>query len=266
MQRAVPRSQYSRGTESRYGGTMADDQTLDVDAAGHLQVAGSVSFAMRSYFSSHWLWGARHFARLATEIENGHEGRSSYDPRHRALVLSSLQASVAFLEAAVNELYQDAADDHGTTGDGYLSSVPDATVRTMAALWLGTDSGRSLRTLGTYQVMLTSAGLDPLDQGAPPYQDAALVVQLRNAVVHYQPETVAAEEVHTLEKQLKGKFPSNSLMSGAGNPWWPAHCLGAGCAQWAVDSVRVLANEVFQRLDIRPNYARVGEPPFGEHP
>lgn len=70
-----------------------------------------------------------------------------------------------------------------------------------------------------YEMLLTFADVQPLDRGRQPYQDAALVVRLRNAVAHYQPEDLSADDPHKMEQALRGKFPDNELMAGSGNPW-----------------------------------------------
>jgi len=51
-------------------------------------------------------------------------------------------------------------------------------------------------------------------------------------------------------------FESNRLMSNSGNPYFPDHCLGAGCAHWAVATARGFTDDFFARLNLRPNYQR----------
>jgi len=63
-----------------------------------------------------------HQAARAGEIERAYGGGDPrFDIEHHGCVLSAVIDSAAFLEAMVNELYQDAADGHGFTGDGYLA-------------------------------------------------------------------------------------------------------------------------------------------------
>jgi hypothetical protein len=116
-----------------------------------------------------------------------------------------------------------------------------------------------MRALEKWQLMRIFAGLDPLDRGHAPYQDAQLVMQLRNLILHYRPEYVAADEPHRLEERLKGKFAPNRLMEGSGNPWWPSHCLGHGCAEWAAQSALAFADQTCSDLGISPNYQRVAD-------
>ena len=157
---------------------------------------------------------------------------------HRSLAASSVIASATFLEAAVSELFQDSHDRHGLREDGYLAPLKPETVATMAKLWSATKSGRYLDPLEKWQWLLDCCGYDPLDRGAPRAQDAALLIRLRNALVHFRPENVATDETHELEKRLRGKFADNRLMEGSRNPWWPSHGLGHGCSEWAVRSAR----------------------------
>lgn len=126
----------------------------------------------------------------------------------------------------------------------------------MSQLWRSTREGR-MPALDKYQLLLTFAGHAALDPGAQPYQAANFVVQIRNVIAHYRPEDLAADVQHALEKKLRGRFADNRLMAGAGNPWWPDHCLGAGCAAWATDSVEAFADHVMYEIGLHPNYARL---------
>src|SRR4051794_32934788 len=73
---------------------------------------GGGGVSLRTYFSGYHLWGAKHFAELARVIEDAHDGSPRFSIRHRAYVTSSILSSVAFLEALVNEFFDDTADGH----------------------------------------------------------------------------------------------------------------------------------------------------------
>jgi hypothetical protein len=70
----------------------------------------SPRITMRNYFSTHHLWTAIRHAHEAQSIEASHAGRSRFDRTHRGYVLSAILSSVAFLEAMVTELFEDAED------------------------------------------------------------------------------------------------------------------------------------------------------------
>ena len=142
-----------------------------------------------------------HQAARAGEIERAYGGGDPrFDIEHHGCVLSAVIDSAAFLEAMVNELYQDAADGHGFTGDGYLAPLGDDTRRRMAQLWRETARGQRVRVMAKYQMLLALAGQEPLDPGAQPYQDGREVIRLRNTLVHLVPESMASDEAHAMEK------------------------------------------------------------------
>ncbi len=210
------------------------------------------SLAMRSYLSTHQLWAGRHFAKLAEAIEAGAAGRLRFDIQHRAYAIGAVLAAVAFAEAAVNELFQDIAD-----GNLSYTAPLDQRARTaMGAYWRESRGRGSI--LEKYQVSLVLAGREPLAPGAEPFQSFALLIKVRNLLVHFRPETASAADVQDLEKQLRGRFPENALMAEAGNPFFPDKCLGTGCANWAVAAAKAIADETFVRLGVQPNYQRLG--------
>jgi hypothetical protein len=215
-----------------------------------------VRVSMRSYFSTHFLWAARDWEKKAAAIEEAHGGDSKFDREHRAYVLGGVTSSAFFLEAMINELFQDASEGHGVDGDGYLAPLSARTIELMAGWWAVSDAG-SERVLEKYQLLLLFADQPRFDRGAEPYQGAAELIRLRNALVHYRSESVSADVDHRFERTLHGRFPDNRLMSGSGNPWWPDHALGAGCAEWAYVSAKALADGVADATQIAPNYRRV---------
>ena len=138
--------------------------------------------------------------------------------------------------------------------------MPEETRDRFVSAWSLTDSGRRLSTLERFEVALLLADAEMLDRGVNPFQDAASCIQLRNWIAHYRPQQLGhdlAEPV--LSARLRGKFPSNSLMEGQGNVWFPDHALGAGCATWAIASARALTDECMARLKLEPVYRSVDE-------
>jgi hypothetical protein len=215
----------------------------------------SLRILIRNYFAAQHLWAARRFAVKAASIEETHTGRAVFSIEHRAYVVSSVISSVAFMEAAINELFQDAADEQSS----HLSPLSDQTVKALAELWRMAEERWPF--LDKYQAALLLAGKQPFERGALPYQDADLLKKLRNMVVHAKPETSAPGVEHKLERRFKSKFPANRLMRGQRNPYFPDHCLGSGCAEWAVKAAVELADEFFARMDLMPHYKKTDYEP-----
>ena len=238
---------------------MKKDKTVKVEMAKEKDTVHSGSVAMRDYYSSNHLWAARHFARLAADIEKAHTGTSKFDKTHRSYVTGSILATVGFLEAVINELFQDVADRH----DSYIEPLDARCTEQLAGLW-ETSEGSSVAdwsTLDKYQTALLCCGKEIFDKGKAPYQDARVVIRLRNTLVHFCPKTQRGDYLSKLSEALKSKgFPSSRLMSGSGNPYFPDHCLGAGCANWAVEAVYKFTDDFFERIGVQPHYQQASFP------
>ena len=215
----------------------------------------AVRLVMRNYFSSHLLAAAAQMARTAAETEDQHDtaGQGQFSLEHRGQHPGAILCGVGFFEAMVNELFQDAFDGHAPQGAGIHTLAP-STRDLMAEYWRVTGRIRKGRALDKYQALLRFAGQPLLDEGGQPYQDASCAVQLRNEVAHYRPEDLSVDIPAQMEKRLRGKFPDNRMLTGSANPWWPDHCLGAGCARWVVESVVAVSDHVVGAIGVRPNY------------
>ncbi|MET8140808.1 hypothetical protein ABZU32_10905 [Sphaerisporangium sp. NPDC005288] len=219
----------------------------------------SITVLMRSYFSTHHLYAARYAAESAQSLETSLAGQSVFDLRHRTLVISAICESAFFLEAAINEIFQDAKDEHHS----YIGGLDGSLLSAMAAVWDATNNGY-LEVLKKYDLALRLAGHESFDPGTKILTNARLLVQLRNYLVHYRPEFVGNDLTHRLGKSLEAsnRFAENELMKGSGNPWFPDRALGAGCADWAWRSARALTDEFARRMQLTLNYqaADYGDP------
>ncbi len=166
---------------------------MPIGLAGEVNLVGGVRVGLRSYYSTHFLAAAQDAAAQAAEQETSvleHHGQR-FSLRHRGLVLAAVIESVAFLEAVINEVLQDAADNHITER---LEGVDSEVRRSWAEIWEALGQGETGRNLERYQAALIAAGVEPFDKGAEPWQSAQLLVQLRNHLVHYKPATVYIDE------------------------------------------------------------------------
>lgn len=202
-------------------------------------MAGIGAAVKRVYFSPSHLWAAEHFVRLASEIEAAHNGPPQPNIAHRAYVMNAVLSAAAFLEAAINELFDDVIDGHPR----FIDPLTIETRRSLSGLWQRAEG---------WPVLEKYLLLRPFDKDARSYQDAQHLIRLRNALTHTWPKTRSSEDADDLSKALMHKFPANRLMANSASPYFPDHCLGAGCAAWAVASSRTFANEFFGRL--QPDY------------
>ena len=74
--------------------------------------------------------------------------------------------------------------------------------------------------------------------------------------MHYRPQSYSHGEPDLRAKieHARARITDNALMAGANNPWFPDTALGAGCAQWAVDTVREFVDEFVVAMGCRSDY------------
>lgn len=214
-----------------------------------------LTISYRWSLSPHYLWGARHLATKADEIErHGPNKEPAIYNEHRAYVTGAIFSAVAFLEAAINECLKDIVDGQ----NGYSAVVNNDIRRFIAVPWDLTegDNQSTFSVLKKYQLALRCCGQEALKTGEPPYQDANLVIRLRNKLMHYKTATHnVGDEEDGFSRGLAAKFVGNRLLADYENVvFFPDKCLSSGCAHWAVHSVKNLADEFFRRLGVFPPY------------
>jgi len=236
-------------------------QTVDkIIALGDAtEIRESFQIWFRTYFSIQHIQASALFARKAYQLEQQYSlnNAGTVLSEHQAYVTGAIFSSVSFLEANINELYSDCADSHQKNG------LDSQTIAIMGKLW---NRGilRPARLLEKYELALDIASREGFDRGSSPYQDVKLLIELRNSLIHYKPETILARatppsdvnELHKIEKRLKGKFQINPL-AAPGNPFYPDKCLGHGCAQWAVNKSMEFADLFYVKMGVKPPYDHV---------
>jgi hypothetical protein len=219
--------------------------------------APSISIAMRVYYSMYHFWSAKHLSAIVGHLEQTGDGQPRFDIQHRSFATSSILASVSFLESAINELLKDAADSQPSQGHrtGYAATIPDNIVESYAKL-----CKERYGAMRKYNQALQLAGQPEFEKDQPIFENVSLLIELRNELIHFMPETIVDGELRPLHKRLKGRFPQSKLMAGSGNPFFPDHCLGHGCCEWGVSSAQAIVDEFFTRVGLAPKYRAVPWP------
>lgn len=188
------------------------------------------------------LLAARQFADQARVLEQRGPGRIStvgFD-RHRSYVTAAILASVAFLEASINELYAEMEELNESEGSGPSNRM----LARLPQVW---PTIERLPILHRYQLALVLADAERFDEARPPYVDVESLIRLREALVQHLPERDI--ERRRLERRLSQRFPPSALARKPG-PWFPHQCLGAGCADWAVRTADRFSDLFCQRMSI----------------
>ena len=190
------------------------------------------------------------FAKLSYEREDKYdESKSSSELRdeHRSYVIGSIITAVCYLEATINELFTDVEDISRSN-----EWSPDVTQR-MKETW---RDERKLRLIDKYEKALCIVKSESFDRGAEPYQSAASLISLRNALIHYKPEWIGTGESYNqtlnekLRQKLEKKIKKLNPMTREGSLFFPHQCLGYGCAKWAVESSVKFTKEFFSKIGL----------------
>jgi hypothetical protein len=143
---------------------------------------------------------------------------------------------------------------------GELAALGNETVHWIGKYWkLGFPRTAAFNILEKHTFALQILEKGTLDFGKVPGQQVKALINLRNALTHYEPEWQSSEdEAHKIEKQLKGQFAPNAL-AGLGNPFWPAQCLGYGCCKWAIEAVVAFHQQYWIQLGLPGRHSHIYE-------
>jgi len=223
----------------------------------------SLTIQSRSYLSIVHIQAAATCAKLAIQFETEYpqDKRIELHGIYAGYVVGSVILSAAFLEATINELFCDAADSNLTR----LNQVDKAAVNMMSKMWFRQIPRTAhYKIAEKYQIALDLTGKEAFDEGRCPFQDVKCLVDLRNALIHYESECSErgsngckpGKLERKFEGCLQGKFDLNPLM-GPGNAFYPDKCLSSGCASWAVLCSVQFTDDFFKKMGMKPPYDHV---------
>lgn len=207
-------------------------------------------------FSISHLWAAYYFAMQAKEIED--KGSRSNDAllNHSALASGSVISTAAFLEAAINEFFSDAAYQT-------LRGLPDDKLGLLKLMWeQDVPRTASYKIVQKYQIALALVGQPPIDPGKLPCQAVVKVINVRNALIHYESELVPITEGERPKKLVTDKFEKDlssagfaiNPLAGESSPYFPGKLLGYGFCKYAITNAIAFADEFFGRVGIEGAY------------
>jgi len=221
-------------------------ETDDTSSADLRVTAGlSATADVRYSFTAQFLIGAAFFSRCAEGIERESSGSITEVVRsnHRAHVVAAIMQSVAALEAEIWEVCVHGPGHH--LGSGGTDIAARDFLAPVAEVIDGED------TLSRYNLVLHLLGKDRLDRGAQPWQHAALLVKLRNALVHYKSKWgTQLEDSKTFAAIIRLNHARPPFIPANGVNFFPHQCLSAGCAAWAVDTAVAFLDAFYVHLGI----------------
>jgi len=227
-------------------------QTHNPSSEITLGLTSTATISSRAYFSTYYLCASKHFSKIAGEIEDNHEGKSQFDLEHRAFVMNSILSAAAFLEAVINEFYQNAHD----VPKHYEGILAPEVITNLSSFWAKTEHSnkKNIPTLKKYQKALRYANKEVFNEKESIFKDIKLIIQIRHYLTHYKPMTMDEKHKHPLDDDLRNRFEPSKMMEDSGNNFFPDKALGAGCTEWCLKSVKNFTDEFFKRMGIKPNY------------
>lgn len=178
---------------------------------------------------------------------------------YRAYVISAVtQACAAIESAAVDVLSHGRASFLGSNEPRNAADVQ----RLAPVADLVEREGVLLRWARIHRLL----GVEPLDPGRRPAQDASLLVELRNELVHYQGRVEGRTKSASLTVRLRDlRFALPACLVVVGQmDFFPHQALVADCVSWAVDTAARFIDAAFDRLGVRSvlDHFRTGDMPL----
>lgn len=204
----------------------------------------SLEVTLRYTFTTQFLEGASIFIKRAKDIEDNFRGQLSDELRteHRSLVATAIMQCSAALETEAHEICTYGPGSHrgsdGTDNQAHQKLAPLA------------DFIDKQSTLDRYEIILRILQKDTIEQAESIYQNAKLLVSLRNELTHYK--SVWTEEIdrRKLFKGLETLRLSPPTFSSPDQNFFPHRCLGAACGTWAIKAAVEFLDAFYQRVGI----------------
>jgi hypothetical protein len=186
-------------------------------------ILGKAALNQRSAFAVQHLMAAARFSRQcgAVQAKNIGESVGPFLDEQIACVSATIMLAVASMESNINEYLEDAHLLLPEFSAGAREEICDL---------LSTAP-----VLKKYERVLALKELPNFDKGMLPYQDADLLIALRNELVHFHPEWHDKQVRHEkLGSRLRGKFAFTPFMSESTAVIFPQLFISHGCTKWAV--------------------------------
>jgi hypothetical protein len=224
----------------------------------HSWPTDSLSLSMRTYYSINFIAASAHEASSAARIEAAYDGFDADKALlHKGAVAASIFMSIAAVEAYINEFFSDCADAHTP----HLAGLERQAIDRLARAWTSATVVEKASILEKYQLACLLVDKEPMDLGAPAAQDLAIGIEIRNALMHFKPQSVDLPmngTPGTLEGswkriglKLKSRPPLKpSPYASQGMPEFPHRMLAHECAERTFNGARTFLQEYANHLGL----------------
>ena len=215
-----------------------------------ISVGGSVSASavftsdVRTSLTGQFLMAAAMQAKAAAAIESRARADITEDDliAHKGFVIGAIMQVCAGLECEIWELMTYGPGHH--LGSGGTDTVARDILASSA------EKVDRKKVTERYRIVLETLGRPAISPDGQLWQDADLVVRLRNELVHYKSRWGSEPCQPDLFAALKGKQLKRPAFMEAGSTFFPHECLSAARAAWAVRSCCSFLDEFYLNLGI----------------
>jgi hypothetical protein len=196
-------------------------------------------------FSFQLLQFAEMFYEMSARFEKRHLGEEITDAmtlEYQAKVTAAILSAWFFVEATINEFLWAARESPSVIKDLGASEI-----KTLLEHPKIIKDPNSLRK---YNKALKYLREKEYIEGDPIYDSVKHLEELRNALVHFEPEWTGTDP-RKLVSGLTGKF-SLSPLFGEAFPFLPHRCLSSDCARWSLRTICAFVDDFYEKLGIKP--------------
>ena len=155
--------------------------------------------------------------------------------------IASVVCCSSSIEAYANELFFDRA-----------TVFPNISAALLDELW---ETYERKKSLEKFEFALLLGEKPPVDRSAAVYQDVQIVIDLRDALVHFKPEWDDLAARHEkLSRKLKCKFEPSPFLND--RLIFPRRWAKHGCTSWGVRRCLNFAAEFEWLSDLPPKYSQ----------
>lgn len=220
--------------------------------------------SVKYYYSNIHREAAELFSKLAKDQEDKHReieakrGKEIMPTKiytlHKIYVVNSILSSTAFLEASINEFYQEIYDGNDT----YIKKLKPIHVDRLNYHWETTElRNQSAYILDKYQSALEFCEKEIFDKGRRHYSNAKRSIRLRNELTHFKPEFNNANKPHKILTRFNAKLFRNPLFGTSDDIYTLNKILSHKTATWITKAYEDFVDAFFEKFEIRPNYKRI---------
>lgn len=182
------------------------------------------------------------------------EKNNSPDENFNAQIVGGIISAASFLECFINEVYTDISEGHYFPYTG----IPKKKLELITKIWdRGIPRTARYSTLEKFSIFLDLVDAKPFDKGKYPYQDASILIETRNEMVHFEPHWISFEDAegriiskpHKFESKLKGRFQPSKLHR-TNHFSFPHYCFSSDCLRWAFNSAKDMALDFSERANV----------------